>query len=74
MNQVDYDATSDTQLKQYFLKHREDKAALGAYLDRINQRPRSAIATPGDPNFDAKIQAAIRQQMQARKSDSEGAI
>lgn len=69
MSQVNYDAMSDAQLKQYFLKHREDKAALQAYLDRINQHPRPAIATPGDPNFDAKIQAAIRQQMQARKSD-----
>lgn len=69
MSQVNYDAMSNAQLKQYFLKHREDKAALEAYLDRINQRSRPAIATPGDPNFDAKIQTAIRQQMQARKSD-----
>jgi hypothetical protein len=74
MSQVNYDAMSDAELKQYFLQHREDKAALQAYLNRLNQRPHKAIATPDDPNFDAKIQAAIRQQMQVRKNDSESAI
>ncbi len=74
MSQVNYDAMSDAELKQYFLQHREDKAALQTYLNRLNQRPHKAIATPDDPNFDAKIQAAIRQQMQVRKNDSESAI
>lgn len=69
MSLVNYDAMSDAQLKQYFRKHREDKAALQAYLDRLSERPRTTIATPDDPNFDAKIQAAIRQQMHAKKSD-----
>lgn len=68
MNQVNYDAMSDAELKQYFLQHRED-TALQAYLNRLNKRPRMIIATPGDPDFDSKIQAAIRQQLQAKQSD-----
>ena len=34
------------------------------YLDRINQRPPVIIASPGDPDFDKKIQAAIRQKLE----------
>lgn len=68
MSQVNYDAMSDAELKQYFLQHREDKTALQAYLNRLNERPRMLIATPDDPDFDTKIQAAIRQQLQAKQS------
>lgn len=39
MSQTNYNAMSDAQLKQYFLKYRGDQAAFQAYLDRINQRP-----------------------------------
>lgn len=70
MSQVNYDAMSNTELKQYFLKHRGDRAALQAYLDRINQRPLRIIASPSDPDFDEKIQAAISQKLQAGKSNS----
>lgn len=59
MSQVNYDTMSDLELKVYFLKHSEDKTAFQAYLDRINQRPREIITTPDDPDFEAKIQAAI---------------
>ncbi len=55
---------SEKDLKRYFLQHRDDKTALQAYLDRINEHPRQIITTVDDPDFDAKIQAAIRQQMQ----------
>ena len=64
MNQINYAAMSDQDLKQYFLQHREDKTALQAYLDRINEHPRQIITTVDDPDFDTKIQAAIRHQMQ----------
>ncbi len=67
MSRVNYDAMSKAQLKQYFLKHRGDRAALQAYLDRINQRPLKIIASPGDPDFDEKIQAAIRQKLESAK-------
>lgn len=70
MGQVNYGAMPDAELKQYFLRHREDKAALQAYLDRLNQRPRTIIASPDDPDFEEKIQVAIRQQLEIAKSNS----
>ena len=70
MSRVDYSSMSDAELKQYFLKHRGDQAAFQAYLDRINQRPRRIIASPSDPDFDEKVQAAIRQKLEAARSGS----
>jgi hypothetical protein len=67
MNRTNYDAMSDAELKQYFLKHRGDQAAFQAYLDRINQRPHRIIASPNDPDFDEKVQAAIRQKLEAAR-------
>jgi hypothetical protein len=67
MSQTNYDAMSDAELKQYFLKHRGDQAAFQAYLDRINQRPRRIIASPDDPDFDEKVQAAIRQKLETAR-------
>lgn len=71
MSQVNYDAMSDGELKQYFLQHRQDGAALEAYLDRLNQRPRTIIASPGDPDFNEKIQAAIRQKLKASENSQQ---
>jgi len=34
MSKIEYVTMSDQQLRQYFLKHRHDEAALKAYLDR----------------------------------------
>jgi hypothetical protein len=74
MSRTNYDAMSDAELKQYFLKHRGDQAAFQAYLDRINQRPRKIIASPDDSDFDQKVQAAIRQKLEAaRVRDSQQA-
>lgn len=67
MSQVNYEAMSKAELKQYFLKHRGDRSALQAYLDRINQRPLRIIASPSDPDFDEKVQAAIRQKLEAAR-------
>lgn len=69
MSQVNYEAMSTPELKQYFLKHRGNKAALQAYLDRINQRPLNIIASPQDPDFDEKVQAAIRQKLEAAQNN-----
>jgi hypothetical protein len=63
MSQVDFEIMSDAELKRYFLENRRDQAAFQAYLDRFSQRPKSLIASPSDPDFDEKIQAAIRQQL-----------
>lgn len=68
MSQTNYDAMSDAELKQYFLKHRGDYAAFQAHLDRMNQRPRRIIASPADSDFDEKVQAAIRQKLEAARS------
>jgi hypothetical protein len=65
MPQVNYDLMSTPELKQYFLKHRGDESAFQAYLDRINQHPLRIIASPDDPDFDEKVQAAIRQKLAA---------
>jgi hypothetical protein len=69
MDQINYAAMSDQELRQYFLRHREDKTALRAYLDRLSDRPHNVITTVDDPDFDAKIQAAVLQQMQADDND-----
>lgn len=65
MSQVNYAAMSDEELRQYFLRHREDKMAFRAYLDRLNERPHHVITNVDDPDFEAKIQAAVEGQMQA---------
>lgn len=66
MTQINYDGMSDQELKQYFLRNREDKLALQAYLDRLSTRERKVIATADDPDFEAKIQAAIQEKMQMK--------
>ena len=69
MSQVNYATMSDQELRQYFLKHREDKTALQAYLDRLGNRPRNIITTVDDPDFNAKIQASILRQMEAANNE-----
>ena len=63
---VNYDSMSKAELKQYFLKHRGDRAAFQAYLDRLNKHSLRIIASPSDPNFDQKVQAAIRESLESR--------
>jgi hypothetical protein len=69
MSQVNYTAMSDQELRQHFLKHREDEEALRAYLDRLNVQPREVITTVDDPDFNAKIQAAVLRQMQSAENN-----
>ncbi|MDZ8054181.1 MAG: DUF6887 family protein [Aulosira sp. ZfuVER01] len=64
MSQINYAAMSDKELKQYFLQHREDKIALQTYLDRLSTRPREMITTVDEPDFDAKMQAAILRKIE----------
>lgn len=70
MSQINYDSMSTNELKQYFLKHRGDRAAFQAYLDRINQNPLRIIASPDDPDFDEKVQVAIRRKLEAARNNS----
>ncbi len=69
MSQVNYNSMSTAELKQYFLKHRGDQSAFQAYLDRINQRPLKIIASSDDPDFDEKVQAAIRNKLKITKNN-----
>ncbi|GJD20375.1 hypothetical protein RIVM261_053310 [Rivularia sp. IAM M-261] len=41
--------------------------ALQAYFDRLSKRERKVIATADDPDFEAKIQAAIQEKMQMKR-------
>ena len=68
MSQINYSTMTDAELKDYFLKHCNNKAALQAYLDRINQDPKQVIVNLDDPNFDQKIQAAILSKLQNQNS------
>lgn len=68
MSQIRYESMSAAELRQYFLKHRGDRAALQTYLDRINQHPLRIVASPEGPDFDQKVQAAIHQQLEAASS------
>ncbi|MDJ1168630.1 hypothetical protein PMG71_04235 [Roseofilum sp. BLCC_M154] len=74
MNSANFEAMSDEELKRYFLANREDKIALQAYLDRFSQRPKSLIASPNEPDFDAKIQSAIRQKLEVSDNNRVGQI
>ncbi len=71
MSQMNFDTMSDAELRRYFLANRQDLTAFQAYLDRFNQRPKSVIASPGDPDFDEKIQAAIQQKLEAANHNSQ---
>ncbi len=51
------------RVKGVFLNHREDKAAFQAYLARRQERSHSIITIVDDPDFDDKIQTAIRRQL-----------
>ncbi|MBE9128772.1 MULTISPECIES: DUF6887 family protein [unclassified Coleofasciculus] len=68
MSQVDYTVMSYKELRRYFLKHRDDQAAFQAYLARRRERSQPVITRVDDPDFDNKIQTAIRQQMAEHRS------
>jgi hypothetical protein len=72
MSPVDYAAMSYQELRHYFLAHRDDNAAFQAYLARRRERSRPVITTIDDPDFDSKIQNAIRQQMTDYQSGNTG--
>jgi hypothetical protein len=36
-------------------------------MDRINEIPHKIIASPDDPDFDEKVQAVIRQKLEAAR-------
>lgn len=48
MNLSNFSSMTDAELRTYILKHREDKEALYAYVDRMSNRPPVAIIEPED--------------------------
>ncbi len=71
MNQINYDAMSDTELRTYFLAHRQDQAAFQAHLDRLNRQSPTIVANPNESDFDEKLQALIRQKLEAIQAPSQ---
>jgi hypothetical protein len=71
MSQVNYTTMSDQELRQHFLRHRDDKIAFRAYLDRLSERPHEIITTVDDPDFDAKIHAATLRKIEAGRSEND---
>ena len=45
MSKINYSAMTDKKLRQYFVKHREDKVAFQAYLDRLSEHPYKKVIT-----------------------------
>jgi hypothetical protein len=74
MNQVNYTAMSDKELKQYFLRHRDDKVALQVYIDRLADKPKEIVTTLNDPDFYIKIEAAVSRQMAAASHIDESTV
>jgi len=74
MTQINYAAMSDQELRQYFLKHKNDQAALQAYLLRRHQVKRRIITKIDDPDFDEKIEASIHQQLNQYQVSLDGTI
>ncbi len=64
MSQTDYAEMTNEQLKHYIVKHREDDAALKAYLDRRDAQNLSIIANVRDIDFDDKLRTAISQKLE----------
>jgi hypothetical protein len=60
---VDYSSMSDRELKRYMLDHRQDNEAFYAYMDRRAARPAAETISPNDPDWDAKLSAAIERQI-----------
>ncbi len=55
---TDYDSMSDSELKRYFLDHREDQTAFYAYMDRRHARPKREVISPDDPEWQQKVIAS----------------
>jgi hypothetical protein len=65
MNNVNYAAMSDRELKRYILTHRDDREAFYAYIDRRHSRPRKVTVQLDDPDWQEKIISAIRVQLKS---------
>lgn len=67
MTEVNYAQMSDRELKQYILTHRDDREAFYTYMDRRHSRPQQITIEFDDPNWEEKIIAVIREQLNSRR-------
>ena len=65
MNNVNYAAMSDRELKRYILTHRDDREGFYAYMDRRRSRPSQVTIKLDDPAWQEKIISAIRVQLKS---------
>jgi hypothetical protein len=61
MAQVNYDAMSLDELRQYLLSHREDNNAFHSYIDRSKATGRMIAIDPSDPQWEANLDRRIQQ-------------
>ncbi|MEG3438884.1 hypothetical protein V0288_17280 [Pannus brasiliensis CCIBt3594] len=52
MNDINYAAMSDRELKDYFLARRDDNLAFQAYMDRRHSRSQKTAIDPDDPAWE----------------------
>lgn len=65
MSNVNYAEMTDQELKHYLLDHRDDQEAFYAYMDRRYVRPDRETISPNDPDWEVKVLARIRAQIQS---------
>lgn len=63
-DRVNYSTMSDQELKRYMLEHRHDTEAFHAYMDRVYARPQQTVVEPDDPDWEGKVLADIREQLE----------
>lgn len=63
MTQINYSTMSDQDLKRYLLNHRDDREAFYAYMDRRHSRSPKMIVPFDDPQWEEKMRAVIRAQL-----------
>ncbi len=61
MTQINYDAMSLDELRQYVLNHREDNTAFHSYIDRSKATGRMIAIDPSDPQWEANLDRRIQQ-------------
>jgi hypothetical protein len=65
MNNINYAAMSDRELKRYILTYRDDREAFYAYMDRRRSRSRKITIKLDDPAWQEKIISAIGVQLKS---------
>ena len=68
MSRANYEAMTKAQLKQYFLTHRGDRAVMPRIRRQNQSVSPSNYCSSCAPDFDEKVQVAIRQKLEKATS------